>query len=84
MYTQVKFTLPEQRTSLIIPTSSLVIDHSGMHVVIVNDDKVHFAPIVIGPDMGPQVEVLNGVQASDALVASPSDLLQQGQHVEVR
>ncbi len=32
MYTQVKFTLPQQRTSLIIPTSSLVVDRSGMHV----------------------------------------------------
>jgi hypothetical protein len=43
MYAQVKFTLPAQRTSLLIPTSSLVIDHSGMHFVTVqNDEKIHF------------------------------------------
>ena len=70
--------------SLIIPTSSLVIDHSGMHVFMVNGGKVHSAPVVIGRDMGTQIEILSGIQASDALIASPSDLLHEGQHVEVR
>ncbi len=84
MYAQVKFTLSEPRTSLIIPTSSLVIDHSGMHVVTVQDNKVRFVPVVIGRDMGTQVEILRGIQHSDTLVASPSDLLHDGQNVEVR
>ncbi len=85
MYAQVKFTLAEQRTSFIIPTSSLVIDRTGMHVVTIeNKQKVHFIPVVIGRDMGTQVEVLSGIQASDALVASPSDLLHEGQDVQVR
>jgi RND family efflux transporter MFP subunit len=85
MYAQVKFTLAEPHTALIIPTSSLVIDHGGMHVVIVEDShKVHFVPVVIGRDMGIQVEILNGIQESDTLVASPSDLLHDGQDIEVR
>ncbi|NYF80777.1 efflux RND transporter periplasmic adaptor subunit [Granulicella arctica] len=85
MYAQVKFTLAEPRTSLIIPTSSLVIDHSGMHVVTVEGNrKLHFIPVVIGKDMGTQVEILRGIQSSDALVASPSDLLHDGQDVEIR
>jgi RND family efflux transporter MFP subunit len=85
MYAQVKFTLAEQRTALIIPTSSLVIDHAGMHVVTVAEDhKVHFIPVVIGRDMGTQIEVLSGIKSSDMLVASPSDLLHDGQDVEVR
>ena len=85
MYAQVKFTLAEQRRSLIIPTSSLVIDHSGMHVVVVEgNQKAHFVPVVLGKDMGIQVEVRSGIQASDALVASPSDLLHEGRDVEVR
>jgi RND family efflux transporter MFP subunit len=85
MYAQVKFTLAELHTSLIIPTSALVIDHSGMHVVTVGTNhKVHFIPVVIGRDMGIQVEVLQGIQGSDTLVASPSDLLHDGQDVEAR
>jgi RND family efflux transporter MFP subunit len=85
MYAQVKFTLPEQRTSLIIPTSSLVVDHSGMHVVTVaRNHTVHFAPVTIGKDMGKEVEILNGLNGSEPLVSSPSDLLNEGDHVEVR
>jgi RND family efflux transporter MFP subunit len=85
MYAQVKFALSAQRTSLIIPTSSLVIDHSGMRVITVqNNDQIHFVPVVIGRDMGTQVEILSGIHASDALVASPSDLLHEGQDIQVR
>ncbi|MDQ1693232.1 MAG: hypothetical protein QOH85_767 [Acidobacteriaceae bacterium] len=85
MYAQVKFALAAQRTSLIIPTSSLVIDHSGMRVITVqNNDEIHFVPVVIGRDMGTHVEILSGIHASDALVASPSDLLHEGQDIQVR
>jgi RND family efflux transporter MFP subunit len=85
MYAQVKFTLAEPQTSVVIPTSALVIDHSGMHVVSVDGGKkVHFVPVTIGRDMGTQVEILRGVALSDALVASPSDLLRDGESVEVR
>jgi hypothetical protein len=73
------------RVALIIPTSSLVIDQSGSHVVTVQDGHtIHFAPVVIGRDMGTQVEVLSGIQSSDSLVASPSDLLHERQNVQVR
>ena len=72
MYAQVKFTLSQPRTSLIIATSSLVIDHSGMHVVAVENNRVRFVPVVIGRDMGTQVEILRGIQGPDALVASPA------------
>jgi RND family efflux transporter MFP subunit len=84
MYAQVKFTLPGQRELLIIPTSSLVIDHDGMHVVTVENNRVRFVPVAIGRDMGTTVEILNGIKGSDVLVASPSDLLHDGQDVEVR
>jgi RND family efflux transporter MFP subunit len=85
MYAQVKFTLPQQRTSLIIPTSSLVVDHSGMHVVTVDaSHTIHFVPVSIGKDMGKQIEILSGIQGTESLVASPNDLLNEGEHVEVR
>ncbi|WP_263409947.1 efflux RND transporter periplasmic adaptor subunit [Terriglobus tenax] len=85
MYAEVKFILPEPKTALIVPTSSLVIDQTGPHVVTVRDGKtIHFVPVVIGKDMGNEVEVISGVTKSDAMVASPSDLLHEGQTVETR
>lgn len=85
MYAQVHFTLSQQHASLVIPTSSLVVDGAGMHVVTVNSQhNLHFVPVTIGKDMGKEVEVLAGLNGSEALVASPSDVLSEGQHVEVR
>jgi RND family efflux transporter MFP subunit len=85
MYAQVHFTLSQQHTSLIIPTSSLVVDSAGMHVVTVDaDHKLHFTPVTIGKDMGKEVEILAGLNGAESLVASPSDLLSEGQHVELR
>jgi RND family efflux transporter MFP subunit len=85
MYAQVKFALPGMHTSLVIPTSALVVDHSGMRVVTVSKEgRIHFVPVLIGRDMGIRVEILQGIQASDRLVASPGDLLNEGQMVEVR
>ena len=85
MYAQVSFSLSQQRRTLIIPTSSLVVNAAGMRVVTVDDNHtIHFLPVAIGKDMGTQVQVLKGLTVSQALVASPSDLLSEGQHVEVR
>jgi RND family efflux transporter MFP subunit len=85
MYAQVHFTLTQQHTSLIIPTSSLVIDHVGMHVVSIDaNQRVHSIPVTIGKDLGKEVEVLAGLNGNESLVASPSDLLSEGQHVELR
>jgi hypothetical protein len=54
-----------------------------MHVLTVqNNERVHFVPVVIGRNMGTQVEVLSGIQGSEGLVARPSDLLHQGQGVK--
>ncbi|HMH11508.1 MAG TPA: efflux RND transporter periplasmic adaptor subunit [Edaphobacter sp.] len=85
MYAQVRFTLPQQRSSLIIPTSSLVVDSKSMHVVTIDASQtIHFVPVTIGKDMGKEVEILNGLHGSESLVASPSDLLNEGEHVEIR
>jgi hypothetical protein len=56
----------------------------GYVVTVENNRKVRFVPVAIGRDMGTTVEILNGIRGSDVLVASPSDLLHDGQDVEVR
>ena len=56
-----------------------------MHVVTVAANHVvHFVPVTIGKDMGKKVEILNGLHGSEPLVSSPSDLVKEGDHVEVR
>lgn len=84
MYAQITFSLPGPHKSFVIPSSALVIGHSGMHVVTVSEGKIHFVPVTIGRDMGTQIEILHGLDGTEHLVTSPSDLLNEGQAVEVR
>ena len=46
-----------------------------------SDGKVHLKPVVIGRDYGTDVEILNGLEASDSLILNPSDSLEEGQPV---
>src|ERR1700733_12992709 len=68
MYTQVKFTMAQQHSSLIIPTGPRVTARAGMHVVtLASGSRIHFIPVIIGRDMGTQVEILNGLTGSEPL-----------------
>jgi multidrug efflux pump subunit AcrA (membrane-fusion protein) len=85
MYSEVRFTLPVLRRSLVIPTNALVVDHSGTHVVTLSPgNTVHIVPVVIGKDSGATIEVLDGLAGTEAVVVAPSDLLKEGEHVETR
>jgi RND family efflux transporter MFP subunit len=84
MYGQVTFDLAQSHPSLVIPSTALVIDKNGTHVVTVEaDDTVHFVPVDIGQDMGSQVEITQGLHGGERLVSNPSDLLSNGQKVSV-
>ena len=70
--------------SLVVPANVLVIDQAGTHVVVVDAEKhIAFRPVKLGRDFGREVEILEGVGANDVLVASPSDLLVEGETVSV-
>jgi RND family efflux transporter MFP subunit len=69
---------------LVVPANVLVIDQAGTHVVIVDAEKrIAFRPVKLGRDFGREVEVLEGMGPGDVLVASPSDLLVEGETVSV-
>jgi RND family efflux transporter MFP subunit len=84
MYGQVTFGIKATRPSLIIPSTALVIDKNGMHVVSVSEDKrVHIVPVNIGQDLGSRVEIAQGLHGGETLVSNPSDLLHDGQRVSI-
>jgi RND family efflux transporter MFP subunit len=84
MYAQVKLSLDNARSALVIPTSTLVIDSAGVGVVTVSPDN-HLArtPIKLGRDFGREVEVVSGLTANARLVVSPRDDLADGEAVIV-
>jgi RND family efflux transporter MFP subunit len=69
---------------LLVPANVLVIDQAGTHVVIVDAEKrIAFRHVKLGRDFGREVEILDGMGPNDVLVASPSDLLVEGEIVGV-
>jgi RND family efflux transporter MFP subunit len=84
MYGEVTFDITASQPSLIIPSTALVIDKNGMHVVSVSaDSRVHFVAVDIGQDQGSQVEISQGLRGGETLVSNPSDLLSDGEKVSI-
>lgn len=84
MYGEVKFDTSSSQPFLVIPSTALVIDKNGMHVVTVStDERVHFVPVDIGQDLGSQVEISQGLHGGETLVSNPSDLLSDGDKVSI-
>src|SRR5215470_14849836 len=81
-YAQVHFGLRTATARFSVPVNALLFRAEGMRAAVVGaDGKVHLKPVVIGRDYGTDVEILNGLEASDSLILNPSDSLEEGQPV---
>ena len=84
-YAQVHFDLKIQLPRWTVPVNALLFRAEGVRAAVVDDGgKVHLKPVVIGRDYGRDVEVLSGVEQSDAVVLNPADSLEDGQQVAVK
>jgi membrane fusion protein (multidrug efflux system) len=84
MYAQVKLSLDSAHEAMLIPSSTLVIDSSGVSVVTVGTDgRIARTAVRLGRDFGREVEVVSGLVADARLVVSPRDDLQDGEEVAV-
>lgn len=83
-YAQVHLALNQQIQRLTVPTNALLFRAEGPRVAVVGaGSKVQLRPVSIGRDFGTAVEILSGLEPSDAIVLSPSDSLEEGQMVHV-
>src|SRR5216684_792705 len=77
-YVSVHFKLPQTVRSVVVPSNTLLFRSEGLRVALVRDGRVQLTPVKIGRDYGSTVEVISGLQASDALVLDPADSLVSG------
>ena len=83
-YAQVHFDLKESHPPLLIPGNTLIFRAQGTQVGVVDSDNVaHLKDIKIGRDFGTKLEVIDGLQASDAVILNPSDSLTDGIKVQI-
>lgn len=77
-YVSVHFKLPQTVRSVVVPSNTLLFRSKGLRVALVRDGRVQLTPVKIGRDYGSTVEIISGLQASDAVVLDPADSLVSG------
>ena len=67
-----------------MPEQSLLFRSRGMEVALVDaNGRVHLQPVKLGLNFGTTVQVVEGLTASDRLVANPSLGLLEGEQVRI-
>lgn len=84
MYVQVKFTVIRDNPGVLIPARTLVLRKEGPRVVVVTAEKrTELRAVKLGRDLGPEIEVTQGLDGKEQLVENPTDDLEHGQLVRV-
>jgi RND family efflux transporter MFP subunit len=82
-YVQVLLPLQASK-AMTIPTNALMMRGEGMRVAVVDaESKVQLKPVRVGRNYGENVEVMEGVAATDRIVLNPPDSLTPGDHVTI-
>lgn len=83
-YTEVHFALPNPPSVYRLPVNVLIIRGQGLKVARLGaDNKAHIIPVVLGRDLGNEVEIIDGLSPDDQIILSPPDSLLDGQTVRV-
>jgi RND family efflux transporter MFP subunit len=84
MYAQVKFTVARTQNLVVISADSLVVNGQGTRVVVIGpNNRVRYVPVTIGRDLGPEVEILDGLKGGEQVISNPPDTLADGQQVQI-
>jgi len=82
-YVRVHLKLPQSVNSVTIPANTLLFRSEGLRVGVVRNGRAELVPLTIGRDYGNSVEVVSGLQPTDAVIVNPSDSLISGTTVQV-
>ncbi|HET8705972.1 MAG TPA: efflux RND transporter periplasmic adaptor subunit, partial [Pseudomonadales bacterium] len=83
-YAEVRFVLPARADVLRVPSHALLYRANGLNLVTLNAEKqAVLKPITVGRDYGSEIEVLNGIAATDAVVLNPPDSIFAGEKLQI-
>lgn len=83
-FTEVHFHVPSDGTTLRIPVTALVFTKRGLQVARVGDDhRVELRDVVLGHNLGTDVEVEKGVTRADRLIDNPQESTREGDIVHI-
>src|SRR6267378_3129447 len=82
-YVFVHLKLPDETHSVTIPSNTLIFRKEGLQVGLVRNGKAELVPVKISRDSGSSVEIVSGLQPTDAVIVDPSDSLVAGMPVRL-
>jgi RND family efflux transporter MFP subunit len=82
-YVFVHLKLPDTTHSVTIPSNALLFRKEGLQVALVRDGKARLVSVKINHDYGNSVDIVSGLQPTDAVIVDPSDSLVDGTPVRV-
>lgn len=83
-YGTVQFRLQIVDPPLVLPANTLLFRSQGTQVATVDSKgKIYLEKVVLGRDLGTQVEIISGVKPSDVVIVNPSDSISDGDFVVV-
>jgi RND family efflux transporter MFP subunit len=82
-YVFVHLKLPDETHSVTIPSNTLIFRKEGLQVGLVRNGKAELVPVKISRDYGNSVEIVSGLQPTDAVIVDPSDSLVAGMPVHL-
>jgi RND family efflux transporter MFP subunit len=83
MYAQVRLAVHNVSPGVMLPANALVTRTAGPQVVVVRDGRAHFQKVELGRDLGPEIEVLGGLEEGATVIVNPSDDVAEGTKVRV-
>jgi membrane fusion protein, multidrug efflux system len=85
MYAEVKFVLPQDAHTLIVPGNAVMIRSDGPKLLVVDaKNTIRSRAVKLGRDLGEKVEVASGLNPGESLVANPTDGLRDGTEVNIQ
>ncbi len=83
-FANTRIELPEEMQALSIPSSALIFGEKGLRVATVDANrKVALKSVKISRDLGQVIEISSGIAATDRVIESPPDGLNDGDEVRV-
>lgn len=82
-YVFVHLKLRDKTHSVTIPANTLIFRQEGLQVALVRDGKARLVSVKINHDFGNSVEIVSGLQPTDAVIVDPSDSLVAGMAVRL-
>lgn len=83
MYVHASVVLEELPDALAVPRAAVVFSGATAHCVVVRDSKAERVPVVVGWQVGEDVQVVSGLTGSETIVSQNPAQLQAGQRIRI-